>query len=334
MCIRDSLHRGAVETVPDGGAHVGGDGRPGTAGACGQRDEPAGRAPRVAVAADLDVVAGLPVRGQAGSPSPSDMSSSPASSSSSNWAKSVGGSLRCSSENTDQATPIRGTAMTAPRMPATSVPAVTPSAITTGCSETCRPITIGCRTCPSNWPINAIPAPTRIALTGPLAASATTMAMTIANGAPTSGMNAPMNTSTASGAASGTPRISRMIIASRASDAATMKVPRVYPENVYQAAPPPRNQDSRDRVGSWLRNHSHISVPRSRKNTVKKVARANVANASPTEPALAHAWDAMAPLFCETHCWPDASQFWTSKAVTVRCSGDFARAVSYTHLTL
>ena len=46
--------------------------------------------------------------------------------------------------------------------------------------------------------------PTSSALIGPFAASATTIAMIIAAGAPMSGMKAPMSTSTASGAASGT----------------------------------------------------------------------------------------------------------------------------------
>lgn len=129
-------------------------------------------------------------------------------------------------ENTVQVTAMTGMASTAPSSPPRIVPAVTPSATTTGCSETCLPMTSGCSTCPSTWPIPAIPSVTMSAGTGPFAASATTAAMIMASGAPTIGMNAPMNTSTASGAASGTPTIASRMYASTPSMSAMMTVPR------------------------------------------------------------------------------------------------------------
>ena len=70
---------------------------------------------------------------------------------------------------------------------------------------------------------------------------------------------------------------------------AMITVPRVYPENVYQPAPPAVFQLSRTRDGSWLRNQVHISRPRARKNTVQKMARASAVNTSTTEPAPAAA---------------------------------------------
>ena len=63
-------------------------------------------------------------------------------------------------------------------------------------------------------------------MTKPLEARATTIAMIMAAGAPMMGMKAPMNTSTASGAASGTPTTWRKTPAIMASVSATMTVPR------------------------------------------------------------------------------------------------------------
>ena len=80
--------------------------------------------------------------------------------------------------------------------------------------------------CPSIWPIPATPRPTTIIVTKPLEARATTIAMIMAAGAPMMGMKAPMNTSTASGAASGTPTICRKTPAMTASVKATITVPR------------------------------------------------------------------------------------------------------------
>ena len=142
-----------------------------------------------------------------------------------------------SREKIAQQTATSGTAMTAPRRPAIRVPEVTDRAMTTGCNRTWRPMMNGWKMCPSSCPIRAMPAPTSAADSNPLAASATTIAMTIARGAPISGMNAPMMTSTASGAASGTPRSSSRMNASTPSVRAMRTVPRVYPENVYQPAP-------------------------------------------------------------------------------------------------
>ena len=80
--------------------------------------------------------------------------------------------------------------------------------------------------CPSIWPIPATPRPTTIIVMKPLEASATTIAMPMAVGAPIMGMKAPMNTSTARGAANGIPTSCKKIPAMTASVSATSTVPR------------------------------------------------------------------------------------------------------------
>src|SRR5690554_2912199 len=206
---------------------------------------------------------------------------------------SVGGSSVRSFANTAHATATSGRATTAPRIPAMSVPPVTTSATTTGCSETCLPMMSGWSTCPSSWPMRAIPMPTSAATTGPSAAKATIIAMIIAAGAPNSGMNVPMNTRTASGATSGTWRTARMIPARIALQNAMMTVPRAKPEKVYHPIPPAVCHVWRTPLGSWLRNQCHIVAPRARKNTVQKVASARTMNTIATEPSWEAAFEAI-----------------------------------------
>ena len=124
----------------------------------------------------------------------------------------------------------------------------------------------------------------------PLEASATTIAMPMAIGAPIMGMKAPMNTSTASGAASGTPTIWRKMPAIKASVSATMTVPRAYPAKVYQPAPAARCTDLRMVAGSSLRNQRHMRPPEARKKIVEKSASASTAKTSATVPALDSTW--------------------------------------------
>src|SRR5659263_736950 len=136
--------------------------------------------------------------GRSGGPKPSGSSRS-------------GGSALRSWSKTAQTTASNGIAMIAPKSPPRNVPAVTPSATTTGWSDTCLPITSGWRMWPSIWPIRATPTVTIRALTKPPVASATTAATSMAAGAPINGTKAPTNTRTASGAASGTPTINSIM---------------------------------------------------------------------------------------------------------------------------
>src|SRR5699024_12612502 len=73
-----------------------------------------------------------------------------------------------------------------------------------------------------------------------------------------------MNTSTASGAASGTPAMCSTMKASTPSTNAMITVPRAYPENVYQLTPPATIHFSRILPGSWLRSEEHTSELQSR----------------------------------------------------------------------
>ena len=123
-------------------------------------------------------------------------------------------------------------------------------------------------------------------VTKPPEARATTMATSIARGAPMIGMKAPMNTSTARGAANGIPASWRNIPAMMASVSATSTVPRAYPAKVYQPAPAARWVDSRIVAGSSLRNQRHIRPPEARKKIVTNSARAKTVSTSTTALAL------------------------------------------------
>ena len=80
-------------------------------------------------------------------------------------------------------------------IPASTVPDATDTATTTGCSFTARLMITGCSTWPSIWPITTISTSTASAVSGPRPASATSVAIHSAIGAPISGMNAPSSTS-------------------------------------------------------------------------------------------------------------------------------------------
>ncbi len=208
--------------------------------------------------------------------------------------------------------------MIAPRIPASTVPDRTDSATTTGCRATCLPMISGCSTWPSSWPMRAMPTVTMSAVTNPCAASATTAAMIIARGAPMSGMNAPMKTSTASGAASGTPRIVSRTNARIPSASAMMTVPRAKPENVYQPAAAASCQRARYASGIWPRNQRHICAPELTKNTVQKIASATTMKPSTTDPALCAAWLSRFSALSATQSrpWSTRSSIWSTVTET------------------
>ena len=121
---------------------------------------------------------------------------------------------------------VYGTARMAPKIPPTIVPIVRASSTISGCMLRVRPITTGWRRLPSIW-FTAITMITTIrASTGPVVTTVTAAARIPATVAPTTGMNAPMNTITASGTASGTPTTARPMPMRTASTRATVAVPR------------------------------------------------------------------------------------------------------------
>ncbi|KQS17085.1 hypothetical protein ASG05_05945 [Frigoribacterium sp. Leaf186] len=125
-----------------------------------------------------------------------------------------------------QTTAMSGTAMTAPTTPPRIVPAVSATRMTRPCNCSVRPMSTGCSRLPSSWFTTTTTATTARAVPGPLATSATRAARMPAAVAPTSGMNAVRNTTTASGSARGTPRAKRPMPMPTASTAATVAVPR------------------------------------------------------------------------------------------------------------
>ncbi len=111
-------------------------------------------------------------------------------------------------------------------MPASTPPAAIASTTANGWIDTARPITSGCKTCASSCCTAMIRPKVISAKIQPLAISATITARPPAITAPTSGMNAPRNTSDASGSASGMPMIARPVPMPTASTSATRNVAR------------------------------------------------------------------------------------------------------------
>ena len=125
----------------------------------------------------------------------------------------------------DQATAANGTARKVPTMPPRIVPAVKASKMTSSCSRSDLPSTIGARRLPSNWLTATTTATTMSAVTRSFVTSATRAATMPATVAPTIGMNAPTKTMNASGRAKGTCRIHSATPITIASTAATIAVP-------------------------------------------------------------------------------------------------------------
>ena len=96
-----------------------------------------------------------------------------------------------------QATAAIGTARTAPTMPPTMVPAVRAMSTTSGCSDSERAMTTGCRKFPSSWLTSDHDDDDDDgAATGPFATRATRAARIPATVAPTRGTKAERNTIT------------------------------------------------------------------------------------------------------------------------------------------
>ena len=119
-----------------------------------------------------------------------------------------------------------GTATSAPTMPASTMPAAIARITASGWIATARPMISGCSTCPSSC-CTPITAASRIrATTQPWSTKATSTATAPDTVAPTIGMNAPRNTSAASGNGNGTSRITRASPMPTASMKATSTVAR------------------------------------------------------------------------------------------------------------
>ncbi len=190
---------------------------------------------------------------------------------------------------TAQATAVSGTATTAPSRPPSTEPAATTSAMTTGCSETCLPVISGWSTLASICATTTMPISTTSASTGPFAASATSTLITMAATGPIIGTNAPRNTTTDRGRASGTPTTDRKIPARMPSDSATKNMPRVKPENEFQPAAAAASQRSCRSAGTKSSTQRHMRPPWVRKKTVQKIARTTAVAPSATDPALSAA---------------------------------------------
>jgi hypothetical protein len=121
-------------------------------------------------------------------------------------------------------TATSGTATTAPMIPNTTPPTETASTIASGCSRTMRPITSGANRWASICWTATMPASTSRATIGPWVTKATSTAMPPETKAPTSGTKPPKNTSTPSGSASGTDRMSSQMVTKTPSKVDTTTV--------------------------------------------------------------------------------------------------------------